>query len=161
MAVVHLDDLDVVVRTEDRRDAARQAEQQVDADAHVGGDDHRHAPGGLRQSFVVLGAEPGGADDQRGRVLLGVARIFEDRGGDREVDDDVGGGEQQRRIVADVNAGGLDPGERADVAAYGRMAGPLDPAGEAGAGRFQHRLHQHPAHSPGAAGNPDPHGFPP
>jgi hypothetical protein len=161
MPVMHLDDLDVVVRTEDRRDAAGQAEQQVDADAHVGGHHHRHAPGGLRQGLAVLGAEPGGADDQRRGVFLGVAGILEDRGGDGEVDNDIGGGEQQRRIVADVNAGGLDPGKRADVAADCRMTGPLDPSGKAGAGRLQHCLHQHPAHSPGAAGNPDPHGFPP
>ena len=60
--------------------------------------------GGLRQRFVVFGAEPGGADDQRGACSSAIAARFQDRGGDREVDDDVGGGEQQRRILAAANA---------------------------------------------------------
>ena len=155
--MMHLDDFDVVVRPEDRRDAPSQAEQHVDADAHIGGDHDRHAPGRLGQRLAMLDAQAGGADDQRGAVLLGVAGILEGGGGTGEVDDDVGHGEQLRRIVADANAGRRDAGERTQITADGEMAGCLETANQAGAGRLQHRLHQHPPHPPSAAGNSDPH----
>ena len=35
----------------------------------------------------------------------------------------------------------------------------LDAAHERGARRLEDRLHHHPAHPPGAAGDPDPHAF--
>ena len=121
--MMHLDDFDVVVRPEDGRDALGQAEQHVDADAHIGGDDDRRAPCGLGQRLAMFGAQAGCADDQRGAALLGVAGILEGGGGTGEVDDDVGHGEQLRRIIADANAGRCDAGERTQITADGEMAG--------------------------------------
>ena len=64
MAVVHLDDLDVVISRQRRGDLAREPDQQVDTDAHVGGIDDRDDGGGTGKRFAVCGRQPGRTADQ-------------------------------------------------------------------------------------------------
>ena len=61
-AVVHLQDLDVEVFAERRRDLAHEAREQVDAERHVAGlDDARMARGRLQLGEIGL-LQAGGAD---------------------------------------------------------------------------------------------------
>ena len=67
--VVHLDDLDVVGGIQGGRHLLDQAQQQVDAQAHVRGPDDRDALGMGLEPLGLAGIEAGGADHVRAAAL--------------------------------------------------------------------------------------------
>ena len=98
-AVVHLDDLDVPVRAEPRRDLLDQAEQQVDAEAGIGRPDDRHPLGRRAHRAVSARRQPGRADHHR-RAVLGRERgVRRGRGGEAELDRDIAVAHQLARIA--------------------------------------------------------------
>src|SRR2546429_92779 len=64
-AMMHLDDLDVPFRPEPRRHLLDQPEQQIDAEAGIGGPDDRHALGGPADRRLPFAGQPRRADDDR------------------------------------------------------------------------------------------------
>ena len=79
-----------------------------------------------------------------------------------EVDHRVGRGEQGRRVVADREALGADPGEVAEVLAdHGAEARELRAAGKRAAIRLVDDARHHAAHAAGTADDADPERFHP
>jgi hypothetical protein len=94
--VVHLEDLDVErVRAERPGDLLGEPEQQVDAEAHVGGPQDRGLPGGRAERLLLRLAEPGRADHVTGAVRSREPGVRDRRGRARELDHDIGGRDQR------------------------------------------------------------------
>jgi len=104
-AVVHLDDLGVVVGAENGGGAAGEGEEQVHADGIIARPHARNRGGRGEQVFFLFGGVAGGADDERFFMLRAQA---DDVGGGRvetEVDDDVGLRDARGEIVALIEGG--------------------------------------------------------
>src|SRR5690606_18923684 len=104
-AVMHLDDLGVVVFAEDGGGPAGEGEEQVDADRVVARPDAGDAGGLGEQALFFLGRVAGGADDEG---LAGGDGQGDDLGGDlvkAEVDDGVGQADAGGEVVAGVEGG--------------------------------------------------------
>ena len=106
---------------------------------------------------LVLGAEPGGADDVDDAGLGGELGEGDGRRGNGEVEDAVGLGEGLDRLVGDRDAVRREAGEEAGILADLRRAGPFDRGGEGDAGGRVDDPHQRPPHLSGGADHHQPH----
>jgi hypothetical protein len=86
--VVHLGDLDAEARAQAPYGLRGELAQHLNAEAHVGGPEHRDLPGGLIQRRQIVDA--GRAADERNALARGHARQLLERGRQGEVDDHVG-----------------------------------------------------------------------
>jgi len=89
-AVVHFDNLGVIVGTEDRGRTAHELEQQVYAQAHVGRPDDRYLAGSRVDALLLGVCQAGGAQHEGLAVLNRVRKMVDDRGVKGEVDHGVG-----------------------------------------------------------------------
>src|SRR5204863_7430194 len=110
-SVVRLDDLDVVVVAENAGDLAEQADEQIDAQAHVRRDENAPGP---RESFdllLLLRVEAGRADNDRDIFARGDARVLEGRLRRGELDNHGLIFKQRRERGHDRNPEFADPGD--------------------------------------------------
>src|SRR5690554_6751871 len=77
VAVVGFDDFYVVVVTKSSRCRAQEVEDDVDANAHVGGEDDRGGFGGQGELFFFGVGHAGGADDQHLAVSAAELCVFQ------------------------------------------------------------------------------------
>ena len=111
-AVVHLEDLDVVIRPERPRRVAHQLGEQIDAEAHIArADDRRMARGGgeARQIVSVRPVVPITCET---RAWAASAAISTRRRGRGKVEDAFSVQQRGERIVGDLHAGRADARER-------------------------------------------------
>ena len=87
--VVHLDDLHLVGRSQGAGRLGDEAEEDVHADAHVGGDEKGDLLGAFREHGFLLGGEAGGSDHQRDLGPRAGLRVLHCRGRGGEIDGDV------------------------------------------------------------------------
>ena len=156
VAMVHFENLDVVVGAERRAHLLHQGQQKIHAEAHIGGLHDGRLGGGGGQGGLVLGFQSRGADhvDRPGRFRqAGMDQQRRRRG---EIDHRVGRGKQGRRVVADREALGPDPGEVAEVLADHWGAREFRAAGKRAAVRLVDDARHHAAHAAGTADDADP-----
>ena len=164
-AVVRIEDLDVELGRQRTGRGADELGEQRDADAGVGGDEHRHARrSGLRRGFRI-GAEAGGADERgdvrprAGREVCGCRRR---RG---EVDHDIGrlaaccAREGRIEVGAHRDAERRETRERAEVAPLHRRTDAVirtvDGRDDAQLARLRGGPRDREPHAPGGADEQD------
>ena len=157
VAVVHLHDFDIVVLSEDRGDLPCQPEEKVDADAHVGADDHRNGFSGGGQALALLTFQSRRPDDEGGPMASRQAGVQSGCRGRREVDNGIGALEQGVRIGLDAATGIRATGQRGNIATDELMAGPFRAAGKTYAVRVENRLHEHAPHAAATSDNANFH----
>src|SRR5712671_4026557 len=164
-AVMHLDDLDVPFRPEACRDLLDQPEQQIDAEAGIGGPDDRHALGGpADRRRLLFAGQSGRADDDRAAEFGGQSRVRRRCVRGREVDRDIAVAQHLPCIPGGGDPDPADPGELTEILAdsgaprLGAAARQLASLARDDIGD------QHAAHAAGAPDHPDSgpgHGMPP
>src|SRR5690554_4671494 len=77
VAVVGFDDFHVVVVAQGRRGGAQEVEDDVNAHAHVGGEDDRGGFGGQGELFFFGVGHAGGSDDQHLAVSAAEPGVFQ------------------------------------------------------------------------------------
>ncbi len=157
MAVVHLDDLDVVGIVQGLGDLFGDHHEDVDAEAHIGGDQHRDVARRPLQAFHMAAIEAGGADDDR-RAGLGREFGMLDGGGGRgEVDHRIDPGDHRGGVPGDGDSCLAEPDQKAGIPAQRFASRPFRRAGQRAALALDHLAQQHPAHAPGRADDTDLH----
>jgi hypothetical protein len=155
--VMHLDDLDVVAGAELARGCLDQCEQHVDADAHVGREDHRNASSVLRERRLVLVGQAGRPDDGRSAVPCARRKVRESALRPSEVDQDVGSARRGVHVGTDENAArATEP--LAGVASGGGTCRDVDRGGEHAVTIREDGLDQRLAHPARGAGDGNPYG---
>ena len=157
VAVVRLDDLDVAVVAQHARGDLHQLEAQVDAGAHVGGEDHGDVAGGLGDTAALGLVEPRGADDDAPPELAAQRHVPHGGVGRGEVDEHVEALGDRPEVVGHRHVHAPEAGELARVVAHPRAARTLE-------GGRQHRvlalgagLDDGPPHAPGRPRHGDTH----
>ena len=156
--MVLLDDLDVIVRTQNGRSALAQLGQDVDAHGHIGTLEHRDAAGELDDLQLQLLGQPGGADHDGQLVSLAVGQCLLDCRRGAEVDDDIAFAVQLVQTVVYRDAVQLavlhvDAGHDAAILPLGdhlaqHMAHPAADALNDNIGHCQYPLFSHTAKCP-------------
>src|SRR5690606_12151294 len=157
VAVVGFDDFYVVVVTQSGRCRAQEVEDDVDANAHVGGEDHRGGFCRQGQLFFFSIGHAGSADDDHFAVGAAKLRVFQGQVREGEV-------HQYVEVVFDVvqaaghfYAGFADAGHFAGVGAN-QAAARLDNGGaQLEALGTVDGFDQHFTHAPGGADDCYPH----
>src|SRR4051812_18014448 len=144
VAVVRLDDLDVVAVAKDARRSLRQLVPGVDADGEVRRHDNRDAPRRLRDGFTLRVGKAGGADHHGTSVLEIRKRAL----GTCEVDEHVAACSRSRI--------GTD-GDGAGFAANSGAARHVVCAGELELAIGEHGIDERAAHAPARAGETNFH----
>ena len=158
-AVVALDDFAVVAQSGEGAGGLRdEGVEQVDAEAHVGGEHDGDLARGLRDGGLFGRAEAGGADDPR-HAGGGHLRRGGGGGGRRtEIDGDVRPrGQRGGEVGAEDHAEGGHAGGNARVLAHERRAGAIDGGDEfeAGHGALGDQARHGQAHAPARAHDED------
>lgn len=155
--VMHLDDLDVPVGAERRRDLPDQGGQKIDAEAHVAGADDRRALRRLRQLGQMPGLQPGRADDMEDAGLGSELREGNRRIGSGEIEHAVSRSEGGGGIARHLDAGGGQAGENPGIIPERGGARPLDRRPERATLGLVDSPDQHPAHPPGGTDDDETH----
>ena len=142
LVVMHLDDLDVELVAERRRDLSCHHREQIDAEAHVAGLHDRGLLRGLGDLRVIGGRAAGGADDVRELRFGGERRELHGRGRNGEIEDRVRRNRERAHFARHQHAVRRQAGEHAGVLADVRRALAFGRAGEHEPGRLADRLHQ-------------------
>src|SRR5581483_7123419 len=150
MAVMRLDDFDVRLLAEHTRREVQQAQAQVHADAHVGGEYDADFARRLVDALAAGVVEAGGADHHAPPFARAPFQVRQRRRRTGEIDEHVELGVERR---ADGDADRWDAGELAGVAADGGRIGALERAGDLKIGRRGGGLDQRTAHTAGGAGD--------
>ncbi|MNT07457.1 hypothetical protein D3C72_1421610 [compost metagenome] len=155
VAVVGLEDLDVIAGVQDARGHVQQLERGIDAHAHV----RREYDGGFLSSHFDRGAaivvEAGGADDGLHTMLHAGLQVRKRALGAGEIDQAVGAG-QRVQVIRDGHAGLLAQ-RGAGIAAQRAGALAAQRHGQLQAVGLQDGLDQHLAHAAVGAGNSNTH----
>ena len=151
VAVVHLDDLDVVVGIEGAGDLLGHQLQQVHAEAHVGGLHHHGLDRRRFDDRLLLRTETSGADHVDHLGLRGQRGVAAGRRGAGEVDHRICLGEERHRVVAHRDAERAGANQLTEVAADGRVARLVAAAGNDAALGGVDGGQIHAAHAAGAA----------
>ncbi len=145
VAVVGLDDLDVVAVAQQRGGHLQQAEGHVHAHAHVRREHDADAGGGGLDLAAAGLVEAGGADHHPHAARRAFVQMAQRALGPGEVDQHVGAAECLVEIRRDRDAGG--PAQRfARIAADARRTRDVERTDQLDLGRVEHRLDQHPSH---------------
>ena len=146
--MVHLQDLDVPIGAEPARRFLDDAQQHIDAEAHIGRPDDRDVARRLADRVALLRRQAGGADHHRLAEPGGECGMLGGSGGRGEFEHHVAVADQLVDRLADRDADPPDPGQLADVlvdiAAAGRLAAAGDGAA-LGGGDLGDQHSSHPA----------------
>jgi hypothetical protein len=154
---MHLDDLDIPIGIERLRHLLDQQHGQIDAEAHIGRQHDRRAPGCRFDGGTVGSLEAGRADHMGVAMLGGEAGMGHRCGRRGEIEHSVGGCKERVGIIRERDPDGLDPGESPQILAQRGIARPLRAAGDDAAGRRRNRRQQHAPHAPRCADDTDLH----
>ncbi len=165
-AVVRIEDLDVELRRQRTRGGAHELREQRDADAGVGGDEHRHARCGGPRRRLRIGAEAGGADERRDPRPRAGGEVGGGRRGRREVDHDIRGLAAPRAaregrvdVGADRHTERRKARERAEITALDRwprtVVRTVDGRDDAQSMRLRDGPRDREPHAPGGADEQD------
>jgi len=152
VAVVRLDDLDVVAGRHGLGRHFEQLEGDVDAHAHVGRHHDRDVLGDLGDLGLLRVAEAGGADDGLHAQLAADREVRERALGASEVDEHLRVLQACAQVGHDGHAA-VETQEGAGIGAQGRAADDVEGAGQAQVGRIAHGLDQHVAHAARSPGD--------
>jgi hypothetical protein len=155
VAVVHLDDLDVVVGIELGRRLLDQRQQEIDPEAHVRRLDNGRVARRAHDRRVVVRAQTRGADDVHRLGLGGQLRVGDAGGGRGEVNHRFRPGEELERIGGHRDAQLADPGQITQILAQLGAVRLFGPAGDLAARGAVNRAQHHAPHAPGAADHAD------
>jgi hypothetical protein len=158
VAVVRLDDLDVVAGGHGLGGHLEQLEGDVDAHAHVGRHHDGDVLGDLRDLGLLRVAEACGADDGLHAELSAHSEVRERAFGAGEVDEHLGVLEAGTQVGHDGHAA-VETQEGTGVGAEGGAGRDVERAGQAQVGRVAHGFDQHVAHAARGAGNGDAAGI--
>ncbi len=156
VAVMRLDDLDVVAVAEDARRDLGELERHVDPDREIGRHRDWNRARGSRDARLLVGSEAGGADHRA--LARGNARVHVReralRGG--EIHQAVGRSHRGRDVRGQGHAAGR-PQRLAGVLAELRMPRRLERRAEREVARLQHAFDERPPHPAGRAGDHELH----
>ncbi len=155
MAMMHLENFDVVIIAEPLRRLLDERQQPIHAEAHIRRPKQRRALGRRGERLMALLVDSGGADHQRLLHLRRERNMGERRLRDREFDHDIGGGEKGGDVAAGYKTDRADAGEIADILAEIAARRRVDAARQLAARRRRDFGGQHPPHAPGATRYPD------
>ena len=144
--MMHFHNFDVPFGPEPRRDLFDQAEQQIDAEAGIGGPHHRHPLGGAADRRLLVARQPGRADHDRPAELGGERRMRRGRLRRREIDRDIAVAQHLARIRRGGEADPADSGQFAEILAEAGAPRPGDAAAQAAALARDDVGDQHAAH---------------
>jgi hypothetical protein len=148
VAVVEFGDLDVPAGVERAGGLFDESSKQGDAERGIGGLEDGDVGCCRVDERVVLAAEAGGADEDRGLAVHGGAQMLLQCVGRREIDEDIG-------LVRNGGSVGADDEAVADdIAAHG-VAGAFDSAGEPAVGCCLHFRDDGLAHAAAGSENAD------
>ena len=152
MAVVGLDDLDVVARGQSLGGHLQEFERDVHAHAHVG----RHDDGDLLRrllqgGFLCVG-ETGRADDHFDTVTLGRSHVAQGAFWPCEVDQTIAHRQSCIDVVGDQHAG-VQASKGTGIQTQSGAARDVQSAAELHVVVAANGLHQHLAHAPTGAGH--------
>ncbi len=150
VAVMHFKDFDIPFGIENPRHFLHHLLQQVDAEAHIGGQHDRRPLGQPTDRRQLIGIQPSGTDDMGTAKFCGKAGMQHRRRGIGEIDHDIRRLEQRGGIFRHRNAQGLDPRQGTEILAHGRRTPPLGTADHHHAGRIDQQFEQHLPHATGA-----------
>jgi hypothetical protein len=154
VAVVRLDDLDVVAGGQRLGGHLQQLERDVHAHAHVGRHHDGHVAGGLRRSGLLRFGEAGGADDGLYAQLAAHRQVGQRALGAGEVDQHLAALQAGGQVGRDGHAA-VRPRKAWRPEPMLGLAGLVQRAGQHAVVRWPHRLDQHAAHAAGGPGHTD------
>jgi hypothetical protein len=154
VAMMGLDDLDVVASRECACGLLDELEDHIDAHAHVRGEHHAHPLRERTDARLLRGVEAGGAHHRPYACLRAGLQVGHRALRPREVDEHLRVSQRLVQVARDAHAAG-QAGEGGRIAPDGRAAGDVERAGQHEVVGGQHRLHQHAPHA--AAGSGDRH----
>jgi hypothetical protein len=149
------DDLDVPIGAEPARHLLDDAQQYIDAEAHIGRPDNRDMARRLAHHVALFGRQPGGADDHRLAKLGGERGMLGGRRRRGELQYHVADADQLVDGLADRDPDPPDTGEFADVLVDITAARRLAAAGDATIFGRRDLGDQHPSHSAAASDDAD------
>ena len=159
VTMVRLDDLDVHAVAERPRRDVEELEAEVDPDAHVRGVHDGDVAGRILQRPDLVRGQAGGADDHRAAPRPARPGVFDGRLRQGEVDADLGGAQHPIQGILDPHPDLADAGDRPGIRPDVGLAFPLDSARDRHTGLGVDRLHEHPPHPAGRAGDRDRNGI--
>ena len=161
VAVVHLDDLDVVIQPQRRGDLPGQDRQQVEPEAHVARPHDRRVARGRGQHLQVAALQPRRAHHMRQPRLRRQLRMEPGVPRRGEVERRLRDREDLDRIVGHDHAERGPAHRRAEILPRPGVALAHGRPGQMRPRLVQHRLDQHAPHPSGGAEHRDPDRFSP